>query len=386
MTVKVGKQSTKQEQLQNLLNKQAAALSHEALQSEGNVQESKLQELERLARLVALQKSLKPSPPRFRWPIVALLVITLMIVSVLLFARVSSTEIELDLSLSELSFRLPQQQVLTEEMRLSSLGISGIQQIEIPRSQTTEAQTVQSTDGSGTAIQLKPEVAEQATGSVTLGALILPARAHVEISPADIAGQYRLSIKDATTELNAGVQGAIEMGQPGAPPQLVNFTSPKSFLLQTGLNDVDVDISLLAGAKNPFSRQLLADSLSLFSIDRHADAKQTIVRRISSILSGTIYFESLGGKEQKLRSGQEIRFESSVGEIRTLELKDDYIAFAFHCSVRGMTSGNEDNRTSLMPTYLEWLSARHGLSLLWGTTLYFFGIIVSILSWWRAKP
>jgi hypothetical protein len=38
-----------------------------------------------------------------------------------------------------------------------------------------------------------------------------------------------------------------------------------------------------------------------------------------------------------------------------------------------------------MPTYLEWLRARHGLSLLWGTTLYLFGVIVGALRWWGIR-
>ena len=134
-----------------------------------------------------------------------------------------------------------------------------------------------------------------------------------------------------------------------------------------------------------FSIQIPADSLSLFNVDEHTGSDNTIVRHLSTILSGTLYFESLGGKEKKLRPGQEIRFESSKGIIRTLDLKDDHIAFAFHGSVKGMTTGGDNNSVSLMPTYLEWLSARHGLSLLWGTTLYLFGIILGVMRWWRAS-
>ena len=38
-----------------------------------------------------------------------------------------------------------------------------------------------------------------------------------------------------------------------------------------------------------------------------------------------------------------------------------------------------------MPTYLAWLKARHGLYLLWGTTLYLFGLIASLLRWWGLR-
>ena len=48
-----------------------------------------------------------------------------------------------------------------------------------------------------------------------------------------------------------------------------------------------------------------------------------------------------------------------------------------------MRSGWGENPSSLMPTWLEWIRARHGLSLLWATTLYLFGVITAILRWWR---
>jgi hypothetical protein len=48
-----------------------------------------------------------------------------------------------------------------------------------------------------------------------------------------------------------------------------------------------------------------------------------------------------------------------------------------------METGSEDSPRSLMPTWLEWLKARHGLSLLWGTTLYLFGLVLGVARWIR---
>jgi len=280
---------------------------------------------------------------------------------------------------------LPEQQVLTEEIKLSSLGVSGIEEIQLPRSETTQAQMLQTPDGSGSALRLISRLNDKQEGSVTLAAIILPAGAQINLSPAEISRRYRLSIKGSKLNLRAGVHGPIEIGQPGMPPEQVNFLSPKSVLFQSDSKEINLDINLLQGTKSTFSRQLLADSLSLFHVDEHVDLEHTIVRRISTVLSGTLYFESLGGKEYRLRPGQEIRFETSEGEIRTLELKDDHIALAFQGRVQGMTTGSDTSRISLMPTYLEWLSARHGLSLLWGSTLYIFGIIFSVIRWWKTS-
>jgi hypothetical protein len=51
----------------------------------------------------------------------------------------------------------------------------------------------------------------------------------------------------------------------------------------------------------------------------------------------------------------------------------------------GMTTGSGEGRRTLMPTYLEWMRARHGVSLLWGTTLYLFGLIAGALRWWGVR-
>jgi hypothetical protein len=77
-----------------------------------------------------------------------------------------------------------------------------------------------------------------------------------------------------------------------------------------------------------------------------------------------------------------LHLEGVHGVIRTLQLLEDHIALTFHGYVSGMRSGYGANPRSLMPTYLEWLQARHGLSLLWGTTIYLVGLLVGALRWW----
>jgi hypothetical protein len=311
--------------------------------------------------------------------------VTLLIVSLLLFARVSSTEIELDLLVSEVSFRIPEQQALTNDINLSALGVSGIQEIQMPRSHVKEEQVFQTQDKSGLAVKLTPKAGDGQNGSVTLASLIIPGGSRIDVSPSDNPQQYRLSVKGKGMELSAGVAGMLEIAQAGMPPEQVNYMSPKSVIFKSASGEINLDMNFITDTKGIFSRQIPADSLSLFNVDEHVSGDNTIVRHLSTILSGTLYFESLGGKEKKLRPGQEIRFESSTGIIRTLELKDDHIAFGFHGSVRGMTTGGDKNPVSLMPTYLEWLSARHGLSLLWGTTLYLFGIILGVMRWWKTS-
>jgi hypothetical protein len=78
-----------------------------------------------------------------------------------------------------------------------------------------------------------------------------------------------------------------------------------------------------------------------------------------------------------------LRFGRASGTILTLDLREDGIAARFQGTVREMRAGAGDHPRSLMPTLLEWLRQRQGLSLLWGTALYLFGIAMTLRRWWR---
>jgi hypothetical protein len=380
--VKARNQHNEQNRLRNLLHRQIKELTDEAIQSNGQVSETKLAALERLERLLKITTSAKPAPV-VKWPIITLLGITLVVVTVLFFAHVRTTEIELDLLLSEVSFRIPQQQVLSNDIELSSLAASGLDEIRLPRTEVREARLLQRSQSEGGAIRLTTQSNSQNVGVITLGTLIVPARTKMSLRPTGIPQQYQLSFKDAGLNFPVSVSGPIEIGLPSAPAEVLTFSSPKSVALQSGREPVDLNVTFLKESKNAFSHLVVIDSLALFALDQYLDVHQTILRHVSTITSGTLYFQSLGGKEHRLRAGEAISFKASKGEIRTLELDGDQIAFSFHGRVSGMTTGGEENRISLMPTYLEWLKARHGLSLLWGTTLYLFGLILTIVRWWR---
>jgi len=148
---------------------------------------------------------------------------------------------------------------------------------------------------------------------------------------------------------------------------------------------VNLDLTFLTLPQKIALMPLPIRDLSLLRIEDRRGPEGLPVRRVSTILSGTIYFEELNGQELKLRSGETIRFEGLQGEIGSLELKDDKIVLQFRGRVRGMTAGSSDTSRSLMPTWLEWLKARRGLYLLWGTAVYLFGLIVGVLRWLRAS-
>ena len=113
------------------VRRKASAVASRVRNADGEVGAEDLQELEHLARIVELRKSLGLTR-RLRWPVIAALLLTVLIVSALAFGRTERTEIELDLHAEELSFELPVDQVLFEGMIVRELGIAGATRIDLP--------------------------------------------------------------------------------------------------------------------------------------------------------------------------------------------------------------------------------------------------------------
>lgn len=378
------------EGLRRLLRRRAAELAVEVAREGGPVPSEDLERLERLARLVELTGG--EAPRRKRWPIAAVVGGTLVVVSLLLFTRVPETEVELDLELDGFEFSTPgrslDDQVLGDSMDLLTLGIAGLEEIRIPRSRDLPAHSLEGARGGLLAIRLSRSPEGGETG-ISLAGLTLPAGARIRIEPLQSSPsgkRLRLSVEGAPQELSVGVDGAVRVGLAGDEGERVlQFSSPRSIVLRSGAEQLDLELGL-GDDIEVLARQLLVEGLLLHRIEEHALApERTLVRHASTVRSGTLYFESLAGEARLLRPYEALRFDSSEGEIRRVELDDDGLGVRFHGRVRGMATGSRDHPRSLMPTTLEWLQARHGLTLLWGTTLYLAGIVVSLLRWWKGS-
>jgi hypothetical protein len=372
-------------ELRSLVRARANALQAEAIRSGGSVPPEKLEELRRLASLVGIYDAAQPAPPRRRWPLIAVFVFTLFIVSILLFVRRRSTEIDLDLHVTELGFVLPERQLLTEPLRLATLGISGLREIELPRARSSEAVTLTSGHEFESGMNLAVATENQSRGEVSLAELILPAQTYVTFKKTDLPGQYRWALQGTGFDLRADVVGPVRVDPDGGSERQLTFLSPKPVIFAPQSNDVNLDLTFLVLPQklSPVPRNI--QDLSLLRIENRRGPDGLPVRRLSTILSGSIYFEELNGEERKLRAGEEIRFESSQGEIESLELKDDGVVFQFRGRVHGMTAGSSETSRSIMPTWLDWLKARRGIYLLWGTAVYLFGLIAGVLRWLKVS-
>jgi hypothetical protein len=361
--------------LRELLDHRLGKLASQATAGSGPSADE-IETIASLARLIELCDSLRPK--RRNWWPVLVLVGTLAAVSILLFVRIRETEIELEVASTELTFALAKEQVITSVLDLAALGVSGLRSVELPVA-------VGGAPAGARAVSLTRDSAGGREGSVTLAPVLLPAGARVTLRHSDVPNQVGVFLNAAGLALQGALNGPVRAGLAGAPVRELDFASPKPIVLAGGSEDLALDLTFSAMPQAPVVPQLQVGDLSVLRIDQFLSLDRTLVTRLSTILSGTLFFESLNGEERRLRGGELLQFEHSTGELRTVELAAHRIGWKFHGRVRGMTTGTGEGRRSLMPTCLEWLRARHGLTLLWATSAYVFALIAGALRWWGVR-
>ena len=373
------------ENLESLLTERTAAAVRRAIQSGGDVPQEEIDRLARLARLIELRKASAPARTAPSWRLAALAAGTLIVVSILLFARVQRTEIELEVSATDVGFSLPSQQVLMENVTVASLGASGLAGVRLPDPLDRLLQDEPAHDEGEAAIRLLSVRGASQTGTISIGALIPDRDCYVWLRRGELPTQYRLSLRNPRVDIQVDLLGPVEVSLAGVPPRVQDFSSPRAIVLRPAQGIVDLDLTFVDLDRPGLTPQVPVRDLTFSRVDEFADRGVSIVRRLSTIQSGTLYLESLNGEKRQLRAGEALRFSEVNGEIRMVRLEGDHLALNFHGWVRGMRTGSEDTPHSLMPTWLDWLRARHGLSLLWGTTMYLFGLVTAAVRWLKVS-
>lgn len=316
-----------------------------------------------------------------RWLPALVFFATLVVASVLLFVHVSSTPIELTGTFTGLGFVSARQQPLGRPIRVSALSASGMKVTELP-------EEVPATDGAALRIAVDEGGDARQPGSIVVDRIMVPNGTQVWLTRTDVPRQYRLSLRaapSATIEVHADVMGTVGFSPSTAAPTTTVLRTPRAVELTSSGGALDLDLTLATGAPAPRWEQLVVRDLRLHRVEDLPETERPLARPVSTIQSGSLYFEALGGTERKLRPGELLRFGAVSGTFLTLDLRDDGVAATFQGDVRELHTGSGEEPRSLMPTLLEWLRKRQALSLLWGTALYLSGIGLTLRRWWR-KP
>jgi hypothetical protein len=225
-------------------------------------------------------------------------------------------------------------------------------------------------------------------GSIVVDRIMIPAGTQVRLTHSGAPGQYRLSLRGPTPgaiAVHVDVAGGLRFAPSTVARPTTVLRAPRAVDVTSSSGALDLDFTLVGGEPAPRWEQVDVRDLQLHRVEDLQDAARPLARPVSTVQSGSVYFEALGGAERKLRAGELLRFGAVTGTILTLDLSTFSIAATFQGDVRDMRSGSGDEPRSLMPTLLDWLRKRQALSLLWGTALYLSGIGLTLRRWWR-KP
>jgi hypothetical protein len=369
-----------------MLAARAATAIDQARKNDGQVPPGEIEALERLARLLELQKATASHPSRRAWEVAAILVATLVIVSLLLFAHVGQTEIELEVDATQVSFAINTEQVLFEQLDLNALGVSGLSKITLADPIATAyagSAVIQEPDQS---IRLSVAEINGRRGAIGISELKPTKATAVDVRLNGHNGEYRLSLQDPGMTIDVGVIGPLQVTIAGLGSKTIDLPIPQSLALEPARGSVDLDLTFRDIERAAMTPQVPASALEFWRVDEFGDRRVSVLRTLSTILGGKIYFEALNGDSRSLRAGEVLRFGDVQGEIRTLRMRRDRVSLGFHGEVQGMSTGSSPRVRTLMPTWLDWLKAQHGLSLLWGTTLYLAGLAMAALRWFKGGP
>ena len=375
------------EHLRDLLRKKLGELNQNTLGKAGEVSEGQLASIERLSRAVRLNDELKAPPSRWS-PVIAVMA-ALLVMSLLMLIHVRETEISLEAAVTDINFTLRAEKPILGHSAISQLGISGLENFKISPETIAEFSGNQ---GNIRTMRLAATTNSISSGVINMATLIPPRSTKVWFACAGAPRTYRLSLKPprrgTNVTLNLEAQGEVEIAAPDVLPGTRKFDFGKSgATIAFGSSDgiLDVDLVLKESSDLQFYSQVPVEGLDLFRVEEFSIPGKSLVNSISTILNGALYLDSLNGEKRELRSGEQLRFSTSIGRMESLKLEDGKIMFKFHGRVSGMKIGEEGVSRNLMPNLLEWLKARQPLSLLWGGTIFLYGIIISALHWFR-KP
>jgi hypothetical protein len=358
------------------LAKQVKALVEEVRTHGGAVPPDSLANVQRLVELAKLRRDLEPVRHVNRWVGAALFAATIALVSVLLLAHVRESEIELDLVVSELRFQVDSRQQLTDTLQLAALGASGLSQVALPG--LDESGKIP-----GLSVRLSADDRGAAAGTISLEPIVAAAHSEMTLRLGEVPGELRLSMSHLDELLRADVSGTIRAAVPRFAQKVFTAATPQPIVLTPGSGQVDLDLAPLNFGPGWFAPGLEVTELGLMRIDEVTGGDRTAVRAVSTVESGSVYLEELGGRELRLRAHEGLGFALARGEVRSIGVKNGALALNFHGRVRGMASGPLDHPRNLMPRWLDWLRENQPLSLLWGSAVYLFGLSTAVRQWWK---
>jgi hypothetical protein len=363
--------------VQGFVRERLARITRRLPEGDEAISDATMREVRFLSELTKLAAD-TPVPQARRYPIIpALLALTVVCITALVFVRLPTIRVDMDVLCSGLRFRTPTPIELTGVSAMSLLEANELSPVILENPETLETTQV------GGPIELRPDNA----GALTLSSVTIPAGATVSLLTTANPGTWRLEIEHRDAAISATARGRMQVaGHEYArsfdfgrgSPILLRATRTEAPRLGLFLTPQRAE-SLLTSSLIPveqiaFEEPVQSASPGVAGVTR-GDT--------SSVIVGSVFNVSLGGRELALRKRDAVQISVASGYMRELRLEAEGLRVSLTADARELLVGRAGGLQSLRPSYLEWLAQRHGLQLAWGSAAWMFGLLVGGVKWWQ---
>lgn len=347
-----------------------AALEHGALTDEDLAKLSQLADLD--ARLPK-----PPAHPARRWPVILLLLGIFLVPGLMISLKVPKVDIQASLTVSELSWRQQAAGSIMGSVQLDSLNVASFNIVSLPRTRTAEAEAL-------TQPPVNFTLPETDGGRISLSSAHAEAGTRVWISTAPEQGTAELSMLGDAAKITANLAGNIHISSVSGSGEQRDFGRPRPVDIQASQpNLLHLTMRLKEASGLTFPSHILISGISFQRVENAGKSGLRTPRQASNVLAGTIFNESMNGKQYGLRKGEWLLLDGVDGEIRSMEITEAGISLDYHGQVTDIRVGSSGNQRSLMPNYLEWFGARHSVKMLWGAFIWLSTTLFGVIKWWK---
>ena len=308
---------------------------------------------------------------RFRRPAAIILVVTALIFVFLELVKSGPINVRLNAKVNGVRFQSTQAQFININWSLDELGVEGLDLITFPHAQVSE-ETLSRGDGRPLAVKLA--VVEGQKGQISLGPLDLPGGAEVSIRWFGTPQQYHLTFSKFKQPLVVAISGALEVNATGSPGFRAFLGSPRPVTLYPSTTELQLDLTLNEMTPRGLMQFSVSD-LRLEEDERYREG-QVLLRPVSTILEGALFFEEIDGKERELSPGEVLTFDAQ-GAL-TLQFEHEVIDLSFQGQVENLRTGASESQMNLMPSLLERFTAGASWRLYAGATIFVVGMVAAV--------
>lgn len=359
--------------LRALLRRRVDAAAAEALTKNAAPDEQVLVDIERLSRLTALAHGADMGR---RWPIV-LLVCLLMAGLFGLTYPVRETHVSMDVSATEVVFKVPDEQLLVEGAKITKLRVSGVHAADLPR----EGAGVEHVEASAEdAADLRLAVDGQ--GNSLLLERLTASGAEVTVSVLD-DGRVRLRVAPPP-QLAVSMVGTVGFTFGDRPGEARRVTGPRGLDLEPRGREVTVDLTVAGDGGARFTPRLPVTGLDFAKVTTHSGIATTLVHRTSAIAAGGVILRDFRDREIRFQAGEPLRITGARGELQSLRMEKGMLEMKFQGMVDDLETGSAAYPRRLMPSLMEWYLVNDLPRTAWGALVAAVGTGLALRRWWSA--